>query len=294
MKYLVTGADGFIGRHLVEYLARNKKDTIIATDRTTKVYFEGTNIQYQACELKDKEQVDKLEDVDKVIHLAAYNGTKFFYEKPFEVIKDNIIPTLNLLDRYKNGNVEFIYSGSPESTTSADLPAKEDAPYFIPDPLNPRWSYANSKALGEQAVIHSGLKWKIIRYNNVYGPGQKDHFIPEFVDRLKQTNEAKLYGYANTRTFLFVEDACEATYEVMEHMNCEEEIINIGGAEELKIHEVANIICDLVDYRGVIVGEPAPEGSVTRRWPDISKLKLKTGWFPKTSLRAGLAKTLGL
>ena len=82
MKYLVTGADGFIGRHLVEYLARNKKDTIIATDRTTKVYFEGTNIQYQACELKDKEQVDKLEDVDKVIHLAAYNGTKFFYEKP--------------------------------------------------------------------------------------------------------------------------------------------------------------------------------------------------------------------
>ena len=99
MKYLVTGADGFIGRHLVEYLARNKEDTIIATDRTTKVYFEGTNIQYQACELKDKEQVDKLEDVDKVIHLAAYNGTKFFYEKPFEVIKDNIIPTLNLLDR---------------------------------------------------------------------------------------------------------------------------------------------------------------------------------------------------
>ena len=77
-------------------------------------------------------------------------------------------------------------------------------------------------------------------------------------------------------------------------MNCEEEIINIGGAEELKIHEVANIICDLIDYRGVIVGEPAPEGSVTRRWPDISKLKLKTGWFPKTSLRAGLAKTLGL
>ena len=102
MKILVTGANGFIGSHLIDRLA---KYDIIPWDR-------------QQGDLKDPQDFP---EVDVVIHLAAYNSTKEFYTKGFEVIKDNILPTLNLLEHYKQQEKKplFIYTGTPESYAGA-------------------------------------------------------------------------------------------------------------------------------------------------------------------------------
>ena len=85
MKILVTGASGFIGFDLVNRLVKNNDYTVFATDRTkfTDTNFDN-NVNYIQCELKDIDSVQQLPSVDCVIHLAAFNGTKFFYEKPFE------------------------------------------------------------------------------------------------------------------------------------------------------------------------------------------------------------------
>jgi len=292
MNYLVTGATGFIGYDLVKYLAKDKNNFVFATDRTVEFNFGLQNVKYQYCELKDTILVSQLPKVDCVVHLAAFNGTKFFYTDSYAVIKDNVIGTINLIDRYRNSKPQFVYAGTPESTAGATelgqtLPTNEDSPLVVMDPTNPRWSYAGSKALGEQAVIHSGLDWKIIRYNNVYGPRQKDHFIPEFVARVKK-GIVELHGHSNTRTFLHIKDACEGTIAVLNSGKCNNQIINIGGNRETTIKEVAEIILRLMKVDKKIDLNDAPMGSATRRWPAIDKIKILTGWEPKINLEEGL------
>ena len=297
-KFLITGARGFIGSHLVDELVKDPKNIIYAYDRKAKVLNYKNVIEIEG-DLKTTFQF--VENIDYVIHLAAFNGTKHFYTQSYDVIKDNIIPTLNLLDYYRNTNLKkFIYAGTPESTVVSteyfnySLPTDENAPVGVIDIKNKRWSYANSKVLGEQAVIASNLPYTIIRYNNIYGPRQIDHFISDFYERICK-DKYILYGYKNTRTFLFIDDAIEATKKLIYHPNTENDIFNVGGEKEIPIIEVAQMIMNLLNKKdNKLILYDALEGSTMRRWPDVSKLKTLTNWKQNTSLREGLIKTLDL
>jgi UDP-glucose 4-epimerase len=297
MKYLVTGTGGFIGYHLAKRLAKNIENTVYTFDRK-EADFTEKNIIQTIDDLKNP--FHTLPEVDVVYHLAAYNGTKHFYDKAFDVIKDNIIPTLNLLDFYKGLPLKrFVYSGTPESTAvfteqfDYKIPTDEKCPIGVADVKNRRWSYANSKALGEQAVIASDLPYTIIRYNNVYGPRQVDHFISEFYDRINE-GEFSLYGYKNTRTFIYIDDAIDATEMLLDTNKSKNGIYNIGGEEETTIQSVAETILKLMKIETEMDLYDAPEGSCMRRCPDITKLKKTTGFKQKISLEEGLKRTLNL
>ena len=97
---LVTGGAGFIGSHLAKSLAKDRKNKIFAVDKKKFNFNNFNNIHQINLDLK-KEIIKLPKNIDIVIHLAAYNGTKFFYEKSLEVINDNIIPTLNLINYFK-------------------------------------------------------------------------------------------------------------------------------------------------------------------------------------------------
>ena len=109
------------------------------------------------------------------------NSTKDFYNNPLKVIYDNFFPTFNLINFYRKLKRKpiFIFTGTPEIASGAvdlfnyKVPTDEKVPSVIPNILNKRWSYAGSKSLSEQVVIHSGLKFIIIRPHNVYGQFQK-------------------------------------------------------------------------------------------------------------------------
>jgi len=279
---LLTGANGFIGSHLKKYM------NCITVDKQ--------NCDYNG-DLSNTKFVNVLpDDIDTVVHLAAFNSTKNFYSTPFSVIDSIVTPTMNLLKRYPNAH--FVYAGSSEEYAGtvnqgwATIPTPEDVPLTVEDITNPRWCYASGKIAMESAVIsHSverGNTYTILRYHNVYGPGQQNHFIPEFIDRVK-TGDYKLPGWSDTRSFCYVEDAVKLTTSVLKEEN---KIINIGNPTETKIIDVANIIVELLQLPDYFELVDSPPGSTPRRAPDLTKLKSLVPNFIWTDLKTGLEKCL--
>jgi len=277
---LLTGANGFIGSHLKEHL-----DCI--------------TVDYENCDwngdLSNKKFVDMLPDVDTVIHLAAFNSTKNFYSTPFNVIDSIVTPTMNLLKRYPKAH--FVYAGSSEEYAGtvnrgwASVPTPEDVALSIDDITNPRWCYASGKIAMESAVISNSVQnsntYTIIRFHNIYGPGQQNHFIPEFIDRLHEGNSV-LYGWEDTRSFCYIDDAIKLVAGVY---NSKNQIINIGSNTETSILDVAHEIMDQMNIdRANLDLQPGVEGSTPRRAPDIKKLLTLMPEFKFTSLKEGLSK----
>lgn len=280
-KIVLTGHKGFIGSH---YYKKIKDEFNLTTfDRRT------------GQDLCDSTITQSAPDCDIVVHMAATNGTKLFYEIPTEVAFNNTLPTFNLIKRYKDTNTKFVFTSTCEIFNGAidkgiyPVPTDEGVPVMFEDITNPRWSYSIPKALGENLVANSGLDWLVIRYFNIYGPGQIDHFISEFVERVA---DGEYYIKGNdTRSFCFIDDAVEITHRLV--MNNKNAIVNVGRQEEHTIADVSRIIMDImgVDPNKLEI-LPGAKGSAKRRCPDTTLMQNLTKFNQYTSLEDGLKKTV--
>ena len=280
-KILLTGHKGFIGGHYFDKIKKNYN--VITFDKL------------DGHDLKDVAITKIAPDCDIVIHMAATNGTKLFYEQPTDVAFNNTLPTFNLIDRYKNTNTKFVFTSTCEIFNGAidrglhPVPTDETVPVMFDDVTNPRWSYSLPKALGENLVANSGLDWLIIRYFNIYGPNQKDHFISEFVERVAK-GEYYIKGN-DTRSFCYIDDAVEITHRLV--LDCKNHIVNVGRQEEYHIADVAKIIMNImgVDPNKLEILS-GPLGSAKRRCPDTTLMKRLTNFENYTSLEDGLKITV--
>jgi UDP-glucose 4-epimerase len=281
MKIVLTGHKGFIGQHFYNHI---KNDNEVHT-------YDLLDGQ----DLKNKSLVDDMPDCDVVVHMAATNGTRLFYETPTEVTMNNTLPTMHIVERYKDTPTKIVFTSTCEIFNGAvdkglyPVPTDENVPVMFDDITNARWSYSIPKALGENLISNLRTHWLIIRYFNVYGPGQKDHFISEFVDRVKQ-GEYYINGN-DTRSFCYVDDAVKMTDALMTGVN--DTIVNVGKQEESSIEDVAKCIMDIMGVDPTLLEiRPSPVGSAKRRCPDTVKLKSLTGFEKYTSLYDGMKKTV--
>ena len=281
MKIVLTGHKGFIGQHYLEYI----KDR---HDVTTYDLLDGQD-------LKVKSVVDAMPDCDVVVHMAATNGTRLFYETPTEVTMNNTLPTMHIVDRYKDTPTKIVFTSTCEIFNGAidkglySVPTDEQVPVMFDDITNSRWSYSIPKALGENLISNLSTHWLILRYFNIYGPAQKDHFISEFVERVKN-GEYYIKGN-DTRSFCYVDDAVSMTDELV--MNVNDRIVNVGKQEESSIEDVAKCILDVMGVDPTLLRiEEGPIGSAKRRCPDTKQLKSLTKFEKYTTLQDGIRKTV--
>ena len=316
-RILITGGSGFIGFHLAKELQQEGHElTLIdnfsrnAKDDDFNAFSALPNIKFIEADMTEKLFYKDLTGYyDEIYHLAAINGTRHFYEKPYEVLRVNILSLINMLEWVTESNTgKFLFTSSSEAYAGTInefgssynlVPSSENIPLCINDVHNSRFSYGGSKIAGELLTInyfkHKQTPFTIVRYHNVYGPRMGfDHVIPEFCKRIYlKENPFELFGGEETRAFCYIADAVEATILTMRSVETNQEIIHIGNSlEEIRIVDLAALLIRINKFDTSLKINPAPEGSVNRRCPDTKKLNECTGFIPKINLHEGLLLTL--
>ena len=283
-KLLITGGAGNVGGALARKLVENKNYNVVIADNLLtgsklKLPSEDySNWKFVHCDVNSYKEISELmlvNQFDYVFHYAAVVGVKRTQEQPIAVLND-IEGIRNILQLSKNSSVKRVfYSSSSEVYGEpVELPQHEQT-----TPLNSRVPYAVVKNVGEsffrsyQKVY--GLPYTIFRFFNTYGPNQsKDFVICKFLTAALQGDDITIYGDGSqTRTFCYVDDNINACLKIFEDNHIINDVINIGGAKEYKIIDVAKTIISLTGSSSKIIHlPPLPEGDMTRRMPDNSKM----------------------
>lgn len=309
-KYLVTGGTGFIGSALVRRLLKEGNQVRVLDNGLRGILGRlediSSKIEVVEGDIRELRVVqDAAKGIDAVCHLAYLNGTEFFYTKPELVLEIGVKGIVNVIDAcIKEGVRELIVASSSEVyQTPPKIPTDETVPLSIPDPFNPRYSYAGGKIISELMAINYGRKHfdrvLIFRPHNVYGPDMGwEHVIPQFCLRMKELcnkEKGKIINFPiqgsgkETRAFVFIEDFISGLMTVIdkgEHLG----IYNIGTTEEVTIKQVASEIGSYFGKDLQIIPGKLAEGGTLHRCPDITKLK-KLGYLPKVYFSQGIKIT---
>ena len=301
-RVLVTGAAGFIGSHLTRRLVGEGAEVHALTDEVSSVYPPRLldvrrDITLHEGNITDRTAMQALAHEIRpqiVFHLAAYTHVGKSWYRVDECIQTNVQGTVNLLLALENTGYErFIYTGTSEIYGDIEVPFREDAT------VNPISPYAVSKYAGERfcRMYQQGLEWPIVlaRPFNAYGPAQSpDRIIPETIVRAIRKQELKLTTGRQTREFNYVEDIADGFVRLATTPGIEGDLFNIGGGEEVTIHDLVVEIVDLLGKPiepvfGALEHRP---NEIWRMYCDSTKARERLGWEPQHTLREGLAKTI--
>jgi NAD dependent epimerase/dehydratase len=307
-KVLVTGADGFIGSHLVEALLEaNYKVRAF-------VYYNSFNswgwldtlpkqklkkIDIFTGDIRDPNGVKKsLEGIDTVFHLAALIGIPFSYHSPDCYVDTNIKGTLNVLQaarQLKTSRV-LVTSTSEVYGTAKYVPIDEKHPLQGQSPYSATKIAADK--IAESFFKSFNLPVTIVRPFNAYGPRQSARaVIPTIICQLLSgAKEIKLGSIFPTRDYNYVKDVCRAYIAIANSSKTVGEEINIASSKEISIGDLAKILIKKINPKARIACDKArirpKQSEVERLLGSNKKIRNLTGWKPGYSLDDGLAKTI--
>ena len=303
---LVTGADGFIGSHLVEMLITNGYNVKALSQYNSFNnwgWLEEINsrdqIKILTGDIRDPHYCRSImNDVDIVFHLAALIAIPYSYVAPDSYVDTNIKGTLNICQAAKeNGNIRVVHTSTSEVYGTAQY-----VPIDEKHPLQPQSPYSASKIAADAMAIsffHAfELPVTIARPFNTYGPRQSARaVIPTIITQIANgMKEIELGDLSPTRDFNYVEDTCRGLLAIMENNRTIGETINIGSNQEISIKDTLNLIKELMDSDVNFIEEKQrlrPEKSeVFRLWCDNTKIEKLTGFKPQITFREGLQKTI--
>ena len=309
MKYLICGAGGFIGGHLVKDLMNEGHEVVCADIKPIEFWFQlfEENKNY-SLDLKEYENCLKVtEGVDLIYNMACNMGGMGFIENNKADCMLSVLINTNLLraslvhkiKKYFFSSSACVYNGTKQEKIFIEGLKESDA-----YPAEPEDGYGWEKLFSERMCRHFtedfGLETRVIRYHNVYGPlgtydGGRDK-APAALSRkialAKMNNEKEIEVWGDgkqTRSFMYIDDCLVGTKKIF---NSDlKDVYNLGSNEQVSINQMIDVIEEIADYKVVrkyLLDKPL---GVRGRSSDNTKIQADLNWAPSITLKDGLKKT---
>lgn len=314
MRVLITGGAGFIGSHLAEaLLARGDEVTVLDDLSTGRL----ENIAHLtawpgfACTVgsvtNEPLVANLIDQCDMVFHLAAAVGVRLVVSAPVHTIETNVHGTETVLRQAARGKKLVVVASTSEVYgKSAVFPFREDADLVLGQPTKTRWGYAASKLLDEFLALGYWQEQRVpvivVRFFNTVGPRQSERYgmvIPNFVRQALMGEPLIVHGTgAQTRSFTWVGDVVWALLALAADPQSVGQVFNIGNGAEVSIRELANMVVAMTGSISDIHFIPYHQvfgqnfEDMSRRVPDISKIRQHVGYEPQVHLKEILRRVI--
>lgn len=276
-RVVVTGANGFLGRHL----AANLEGNGVRVARVSR----SSGFELGRDQLP-------LQDVEHVFHLAALTGVPEAWKDPVEFHRVNAHGTVCVLDQCRRANVSMTYVSAYVYGRPDSLPIAEDAPVRANNP------YAFSKFAAEEAcrfyAENFGLNIAIVRPFNVYGPGQDTRFlIPHIASQMldPEVESIELQDIDPRRDYVYVDDVASAIVSVAR--SARTGTYNVGSGTSYSVAEIAGMIRSITGIdKPIVSAQCRRTNEIDNVRADISAIRNLLGWMPRVSIEQGLRRTI--
>ena len=300
MRVLVTGGFGFIGSRTARALISKEYEVGVLDDLSTGDSASlPSQVESHIGDIREYGFVQRVvREYDAVVHEAAIVSVQKSVEDPLTVSAVNIEGTLNLLRASAKAKVrKFVFASSAAVYGGGEgLPKTE---HMRPEPMSP---YAVSKAASEYycaafAKVY-GLQTVVLRYINVYGPGQKggeySGVIPTFIRRASRGKPPVIYGDGEqSRDFVHVDDVASANVLALERDVPAAEIFNIATGTPVTVNQLARLVVRSAGKPGLKpVHAPSRAGDILDSYADIGRAKKLLGYSPKFTIEGGLPSVI--
>jgi UDP-glucose 4-epimerase len=317
---LLTGGAGFLGRHLASALAASgAKVTVLDDLSCVNSTFACPELQHERIQCISGTVFDAMlvsdlvQDHRTVVHFASVVGVEETISRPFDTV-ENLEGTLNVVRALTPDHV--VLFGSSADVYGAhshyyQRPMRETDYFLFEDARVNRWVYPHVKALEESLIANSPARSVVIRVFNTYGPSMDypapKRVVPHFLDNILSNQPLKLSGEgAQTRCFCYVGDMIEGMQRALNFAAAQapgaNDCFNLGSPEPIAMKDLAAMMLGIAMRLGVL-REPLPIlanafrysqnfDDTWNRVPDISHARKALGFAPRTSLEAGLERTI--
>lgn len=302
MKILVTGAAGFLGSHLSEFLLAEGHE-VLGVDN----YYTGSRenirplLQHDQFEfMRHDVTMPLFVEVDAIYNLACPASPVQYQRHPVQTIKTSLLGSINLLGLAKRNGAKILQASTSEIYGDPLLSPQEESYWGNVNPIGIRACYDEGKRASETLFFdywrQYGVKIKVARIFNTYGPRMAlddGRVVSNFIVQALRGEPITIFGDGlQTRSFCYVDDLIPGLVKLMDTPTHITGPINLGNPNEFTIRELAEAVISACNSRSKIVHEALPSDDPKQRKPDVSRAGTILQWKPRVELSEGLSSTV--